>query len=475
MHRHNRRTFLKSTGAAVAGLALGPQISHAAANPFTRPPNILFIMVDDLGKEWLHCCGSEEKLTPNIDALAAGGMRLENAYSMPLCTPTRAALLTGQYPFRNGWVNHWDVPRFGGGAHFDPEHNPSFARMLRDAGYRTAIAGKWQINDFRIQPDVLGRHGFDEWCVWTGGEMDNPPSDERYWSPYIHTRGGSQLYTGAFGPDVYTNFLIDFMHRHKDNPMMLYFPMCLTHTPFVHTPTNPAADDRYAKQRAMVRYTDECVGRLVNALDELGLREDTIIFFCTDNGSTHGIEAKRNGRTIQGGKGQMTESGVNMPCIVNGPGRVPAGVALDALIDITDMLPTFAALAGAELPDGYTCDGENLAPVILGEAEDGPRSWIMAMGGGRAVLNDNRRIVPEKDFAGRVLRDKRYKLYVDTDRAPHKLIDLETDPGEEHNIIDTPEERAAAAREKLLAALATFPRKDAAPRYDPLPPQPWEK
>ena len=127
----------------------------------TQKPNILFIMLDDLGKEWISCYGAEDIETPNIDALAAGGMKFNNAYSMPQCTPSRATLLTGKYPFRNGYVNHWDVPRWGIG-YFDWKHkeNTTFARLMKDLGYATFAAGKWQINDFRMDL-MTGRCGQD--------------------------------------------------------------------------------------------------------------------------------------------------------------------------------------------------------------------------------------------------------------------------------------------------------------------------
>jgi len=130
-------------------------------------PNILFIMVDDLGKEWISSYGADNIQTPHIDKLAKGGMKFYNAWSMPQCTPTRATLLTGQYPWRTGWVNHWDVPRWGVG-YFDWVKYTTFARVMKGAGYRTAIAGKWQINDFRLEPKALEKHGFDDWCMWTG-------------------------------------------------------------------------------------------------------------------------------------------------------------------------------------------------------------------------------------------------------------------------------------------------------------------
>ena len=206
----------------------------AAEKPDAKPvekPNILFIMVDDLGKEWLSCYGGEEIKTPNIDALAAGGMTFNNAYSMPSCTSSRTMLLTGKYPWRNGYVNHWDVPRWGAGARYDVEAYPcNLGLAMRDAGYATAIAGKWQINDFRVEPNALDAAGFDDWCMWTGGEGDNPPSDERYWDPYVFTKDEpAQTYPGAFGPDLFCDFVIDFARNHNDGdkPFFIYYPMVL--------------------------------------------------------------------------------------------------------------------------------------------------------------------------------------------------------------------------------------------------------
>jgi arylsulfatase A-like enzyme len=476
MKDFNRRQFLNLVaGRASAALfyPAGCQSQTAKHRNPSKRPNVLFIMADDLGPEWLSCYGGREMKTPNLDRLAEGGMLFNNAYSMAQCTPTRATLLTGQYPFRHGWVNHWDVPRWGAGCHFDPKHNITFARILKTVGYVTAAAGKWQINDFRIQPDVMQKHGFDDYCMWTGYETGNPPSAKRYWDPYIHTKKSSTTYKGKFGTDVFVDFLIDFMERKKRKPMMLYFPMCLTHGPLTNTPLDPDAQGRLERHKAMVRYTDQAVGRLVKALDELNIRDNTIVFFTTDNGSAKSISARMNGRLVKGGKATIGEPGVRAPFIVNCPGLVPAGVRTDALTDFTDMLPTFAELARAKIPKDILIDGRSVANLILGKADDSPRDWIMAMGFGPAKLADGR-VVPVKQFADRVVRNKCHKLWL-LDGKPAKFFDILADPAETNNLIEGKDSTIIEARKKLEAVVLSFPKKDAAPRYDPTPPQPWDK
>ena len=468
----NRRSFLKAASAGAAAVLAGCRTAVHAA-PAAEKPNLLFIMVDDLGKEWVRGCGAENIETPNLDALATGGMRFTNAYSMPQCTPTRVTLLTGRYPWRTGWVNHWDVPRWGVG-YFDWTKHTTFARILKTAGYTTAAAGKWQINDFRVTPDAMARHGFDDWCMWTGFEGGNPPSGKRYWDPYIHTRAGSKTYEGRFGPDVYTDFLIDFMRQHKDQPMGLYFPMCLTHGPLVHTPDEPDVKAGLDKHKAMVRYVDKLVGRLVQALDDLGIRQRTIVFFSTDNGTSGSLTGTLNGRKVRGGKAKESENGVCEPFFVNGPGRVPAGVVTDALTDFTDLLPTFADLAGATVPDDWPVDGVSIAPVILGKAKDSPRQYIMALGHGPAALDD-KGVRGKADYATRVIRDKQFKVWVDNDATIFRLHDLKADPWEETNLIksETPEHKAAIA--KFQAVVDSMPETDARPTYDPRAANPWDR
>jgi arylsulfatase A-like enzyme len=440
---------------------------------FAGKPNIIFIMVDDLGKDWISCYGADNIQTPHIDKLAKGGMKFHNAWSMPQCTPTRATLLTGQYPWRTGWVNHWDVPRWGVG-YFDWTKYTTFARVMKSAGYRTAIAGKWQINDFRLEPNALEKHGFDDWCMWTGYEAGNPPSNERYADAYIHTRAGSKTYKGEFGPDVYCDFLVDFIHANKAKPMMLYFPMALTHGPLVPTPDEPKVTGKTARLKAMVRYTDELVGRLVKAVDDAGIRKNTIIIFTTDNGTGGGVRGTIGGVRPTGGKASNYEGGVCEPFIVNCPGTVAAGVDTDALTDFSDLLPTFAELGGAPLPKGVTLDGRSFAPLLLGKADDSPRDWILAMGHGAARL-DAKGVRGRTDYMDRVLRDKRYKVWLEKGPKISRLYDLKADPMEKDNLIKSPKPAHVAALNKFQEIVDSRPKVDARPQYRPRKANSWDR
>ena len=442
-------------------------------------PNIVLILIDDLGKEWVGACGAREIKTPNIDKLAEGGIRFCNAYSMPQCTPSRVAILTGQYPYRNGWVNHWDVPRWGAGCHFDPAEYPCVTpRRLKKAGYATAAAGKWQIDDFRVEPDALAKAGFDDWCMWTGFETGVPASRERYWNPYVNRKGrGSKTLQGRFGPDVYNDFVLEFIRKHRDEPFFVYYPMALVHTPFVTTPHEPNAKTKLEKHKAMVRYTDFLLGKLVAELDRLELRRKTIIIWTTDNGTVPSITGTLGNRRVRGGKARTTENGINAPFIVNCPGLVPAGKTSDALVDFTDFAPTLAELAGAPVPDDSQVNGRSFADVILGKGDASPREWILAMGGSyksRAKVSD-KGVENESVFRDRVVRDRRYKLFIGRDRKPEKFVDLQNDPEEKNDLTGRESTEALAARRKLEGLISKFPRQDADPKYNANPPRSWDK
>jgi arylsulfatase A-like enzyme len=229
-----------------------------------------------------------------------------------------------------------------------------------------------------------------------------------------------------------------------------------------------------AKHKAMVRYMDKLVGQLVAALEELGIRHRTIVVFTTDNGSGGGITGARNGRRVKGGKAKKLESGVCAPFIVNCPGRVPAGTVSEALTDFTDLLPTFAELAGTSTPRDVQIDGVSIVPVLLGEAEDSVRQWIMALGHGAARL-DEQGVRGQADYASRVIRDKRYKVWVDEQAKITQLYDLRADPWEEKNLIGSTDHDDATAIRKFQAVVDMMPAEDARPKYTPRAANPWDR
>lgn len=424
-----------------------------------KKPNFIFILVDDLGKEWVETYGATEIQTPNINKLAATGIKFNNVYSMPQCTPSRVALITGQYPYTNGWINHYDVPRWGHGANFDTNQNPSFAKSLQESGYATCAVGKWQINDFRIEPDAMNNAGFEAYCMWTGYESGNKPSGKRYWDPYIFTKEGGKTYKGKFGPDIFSDFIIDFMTKNKDKPMCIYYPMVLTHSPFVHTPHEPKAKTKYEKHRAMVRYTDFIVGKIVKSIRHLDILDNTYLIFTTDNGTSPEIIGRRDSVYVRGGKSYLTENGINAPFLVITPDKQQ--VESNALVDFTDIFLTLLDLAGLEAQDGI--DGYSFADVLRGKARQSNREWVLSMGGLPARISDEGSVENWFDFRDRVIRDERFKVYVDTARKIVRIFDLSTDPYEKKNLIN--EEVSNAVGRKFRKVLSGLPQYDAQPRY----------
>jgi len=319
-------------------------------------PNIVFILADDYGINGVGCYGSDrfKGRTPNIDALAASGLRFEQCYSMPTCNPSRCALMTGRYGFRTG-----NKPSF--------KSEASLAKVLKQAGYATGMAGKW-----RQMADTPGDWGFDEY-------LTDPEASGYYWET-TYTKNGQSVKTDQpiYYPDACREFAVDFFQRHRKQPFYFYYPTHLIHNPIVRTPESKAGtQDADALYEDNVAYLDKELGRLVAALERLGLRERTLIVFTGDNGTAkYGYEKGTiGGRQISGMKGSLLEGGSRVPLIASWKGTVAEGRALKDLVDFSDFLPTFAELAGAPLPDGVTLDGQSFAPQLRGE-KGRPRQWI---------------------------------------------------------------------------------------------------
>lgn len=466
------RNWLPELVVALAILISAVNTGWPADPPQVRP-NIVFIMLDNCGQEWLGCYGSDEKRTPNIDALARTGVRFENCYTPPVCGPSRIVLLTGRYPFRTGFTLHHDAALYGGGG-LDPAHELIFPRVLRSAGYVTGIAGKWQVNNLYDEPDVLFRHGFDEHLVWPGSiDRDHATSDElrrfqvgiqnadvettsaitqkiesRYWNPVLLRNGRREVDIGKFGPDVLQEFALDFLTRQREQPFLLYYPLVLTHgqthtQPVVPTPLNrETGRPQHEMYGEMVQYADRLVGELVAKLVELGLRERTIVFVATDNGTESRITGRRNGQEVRGGLYELTEAGSNVGLIANCPKLIPGGRTVP-LADFTDIYPTLCELTRIPVPSDLVLDGRSQAAILRGlPGAKPPREWIFDQ-------YHNRRMV----------RDERFKLY-----STGELFDVGADRTEQHNLAASSDSAAVAAREKLSKVLASFP-PDAKPRF----------
>ncbi len=328
----------------------------------SRKPNIIFILADDLGVNGLSCYGSDKFQTPHLDRLAAGGTRYTNAYTAPLCGPSRALILTGRYAFRTGATNQ-DATGL-----MKPTVEVMTPKVLKEAGYVSAMIGKW--GQLPLGP---AEFGFDEHLKFTGSGA--------YWNTQdkakTYQRNGEKIRLGdkEYLPDVMHRYLVDFITRHRDKPFFAYYSMSHVHSEILPTPDSaPGVEDAYADN---IRYMDKLVGQLVAELDRLKLRENTLLVFFGDNGtgSNYADVSTIRGRRLSGEKGSMLEGGANVPMIVNWPGHTPAGKVTSALIDSTDFHPTFAELAGAKLPPQIVIDGRSFVPQLQGKPGQ-PREWI---------------------------------------------------------------------------------------------------
>ncbi|MCP5521972.1 MAG: sulfatase-like hydrolase/transferase [Verrucomicrobiales bacterium] len=423
----------------VLGLLITALIAPVNSAPVERP-NIVLIMVDDFGYECVGADGSADYRTPNIDRLAAEGMRFEHCHVQPLCTPTRVQLMTGLYNARN-YAGFGVLPR----------RETTFANRFREAGYATGIAGKWQLGHELDSP----RHfGFDESCLWQ--HTRRPP---RYANPGLEFNGVPKDYAhGEYAPDLVNAWALDFIARHREGPFLLYYPMILTHAPFQPTPDSPDWDPKAKGEQVnrntrhfaeMVTYTDKLVGRVVEALAQHGLREKTLLIFLGDNGTLGTITSRmRDGTTIQGGKAKSTAAGTHVPLIVNWPGVVPAGRVNEDLVNSTDFYPTLCEATGIPLPETPAMDGVSFWPQLQGKAGT-PRElmylWFSRNGGAK----------PTHEFAA----TKRFKLYRDG-----SFYDYLADPLEESPLNPaTLRPEAKATWTKLSAELARM--QDARPAF----------
>lgn len=387
----------------------------------SKKPNILFILADDLGIGDVSCYGSDHNKTPIIDQLAKGGIRFTHGYTAPLCGPSRAMILTGRYAFRTGGVNQDMV------GEIKPENEILIPSVLKPAGYITSLVGKW--SQFSKTP---GDFGFDDYLTFAGSG-DYWATEKKKSENYIENGVNKKLDTNTYMPDLMHDHLVDFLTTNKDKPFFLYYSMVHVHALIQKTPDSKPGSDLYEDNLA---YMDKLVGKLLKTLDDLKLRKNTLIVFMGDNGtaSQYANRGTIGGKTLSGKKGTMLECGSLVPTIVNWPGVIDSGKITDLLIDSTDLLPTFADLAGAKLPTKNVLDGRSFLPQIFGN-KGNSREWIFIELGNKWYV-----------------RDQKWKL-----NREGELFDMSNSPFEEKLVVNVTEDKEASeAYLRLKAALISL-------------------
>ena len=329
-------------------------------------PNIILIMADDMGYECLSINGATEYETPNLDKMGRTGMRFTNVYSQPLCTPSRVKIMTGKYNYRN-------YEYFG---YLNPNQK-TFGNLMKDAGYKTCIAGKWQLNGLSFElpgKDDTSRpnhFGFDEHCLW---QLHRPRKDgERYADPLIFRNGRKvEGNEESYGPDIFANFICDFIDKNKDESFFIYYPMVLVHDPFVPTPDSPewkSEETRNQKNtkyfKDMMAYTDKVIGQIQQKLKEHSIDKNTLIIFTADNGTHKSIITQTVDGPYVGGKSFTTQRGIHVPFVASWPQRIKNPGDYDGVIDFSDFYPTIAEIVDVDVTN------ENLDGISFLKVFDG--------------------------------------------------------------------------------------------------------
>jgi arylsulfatase A-like enzyme len=414
-------------------------------------PNLLLLWLDNVGYGDLGCYGNQENKTPHMDRLAVEGVRCTDFYiGSPSCSPSRGALLTGRHPVRNG-LNYQLSTGEGGGTEGLPQTERIMPQYLKALGYATGAFGKWNIG-FRpgIRPT---ERGFDEFLGHMSGNI-------HYFKYLYHGQNDLRLGTepidrrGTYSTDLFADAAIDFIRRHKDQPWLAYVPFNATHYVYPQNVEEgekvewqvpekylamygAKADepDQQIRFRAVLTALDDAIGRILKTVDELGLRERTIVWCISDNGAfmfpNRGLEVQSN-RPLRDGGVTTYEGGVRVPAIVRWPPRLTSGTVCREMLSSMDVLPMILTAAGGEMPIEQPLDGRDPTATLAGERPSPHETLHWVWGQGR-----------REQWRG--MRQGQYKLVRRTDAEPWQLYDLSVDLGEANDL--------AASKPELLASL----------------------
>lgn len=419
-------------------------------------PNLIFILADDLGWTDLGCQGSGFYQTPNIDRLAREGLRVTSGYTCgPNCQPTRAALMTGLYGPRTGVYTVGGIDRFNWESRpLRPVDNviklplqfPTIANVLSEAGYATAIFGKWHLGE--TQQHHPAQRGFDEAIVSMGKHFN------------FNTSPAVDVPDGAYLADFLTDRAEDFIRRHQNRPFFLYLPHFGVHSPYQAKPElierfrnlPAAAGHNNPVYAAMIASVDESVGRILKTLEELKLTQNTLVVFSSDNGGVggyirEGVKAAgdvTDNAPLRSGKGSLYEGGVRVPWIARWPGSIPPGTSDTPVISV-DMLPTFADLAGTPAAKRPATDGISLVNFLRsGGKSPLERDLFWHFPGYLGAGPGRWRTTPVS-----AIRSGNWKLLQFLEDRHLELYDLHADEGQQHNLAETNPQKAAELLKKL--------------------------
>ena len=410
-----------------------------------RNPNVILIMADDIGYEGLGINGSLSYNTPNLDTLASNGVNFTNAIANPLCTPSRVKIMTGKYNYKNyDYFTHLN------------SSEKTFGNLFKENGYETAIVGKWQLNGLKISEIDQSikedntrpyKFGFDEYCLWQLTKTKD--FGERFANPLIEQNGKFlDRNKDLYGPDIVSDYAIDFIQRNKEKPFFLYYPMLLAHDPFVPTPdsdewNNP--DLRYKKNniffKDMVEYMDKIVGKIIQEIKALGLEDNTLIIFLGDNGTNRTLVTKTVNGDVKGAKGNTITHGVHVPMIASWPTKIKKPIIYDGVVDLTDFYATFSDILNVS----NDSDGKSLTHVFYGNKKN-IRETV-------TIYYDPKWSIYVDRYRNIFSQDKRYKLYKNGEFFDMKNDIFEENPLKEKDL-DLNEK---LIKEKLSKEVSKFP------------------
>ena len=404
--------------------------SFVQAQP-ARKPNVIFILVDDMGYADLSSFGSKDIRTPNIDRLAKEGVKLTQAYSNgPVCTPTRAAFITGRYQQRVGL--EWAIGP-GGKEPGLPVEETSIARMLKNNGYATALMGKWHLG---YKPEFSPvAHGFDEFFGILSGNVDHYSHKENNGEHDLRDQD-KETFVEGFLTDHLARRSVDFVRRQKDKPFFLYLAFNAVHWPF-QRPNRPdmvrTRETWFQGTRAdyieMMQSVDAAVGQVLDTLDQQGLAKDTLVIFNSDNGG----ERLSDNRPYFNTKGTLWEGGIHVPGLARWPAALPKGKVSNQTAITMDWTATILAAAGVK-PERQL-DGINLLPILQSKQPEQERTlcWRIDRAG----------------FRQQAIRSGKWKLVTQPTSVGLLLFDLESDPAERHNLFYEQQNKVNELRAKL--------------------------